>query len=75
MTCPACGAAMHVATGKDYLICDYCGSTHFPDPNPDGVRVLGEADPPLRAPAARSRWSRLPSPERTFFTATNATAC
>jgi Zn-finger nucleic acid-binding protein len=34
---------MHVATGKDYLICDYCGTTHFPDPNPDGVRVLGEA--------------------------------
>jgi Zn-finger nucleic acid-binding protein len=43
MTCPACGAAMHVATGKDYLVCDYCGTTHFPDPNPDGVRVLGEA--------------------------------
>ena len=42
MTCPACGAAMHVATGKDYLICDYCGTTHFSDPNPDGVRVLGE---------------------------------
>jgi Zn-finger nucleic acid-binding protein len=42
MTCPSCGAAMHVATGKDFLICDYCGTTHFPDPNPDGVRVLGE---------------------------------
>ena len=42
MTCPDCGAAMHVAQGKDYLICDYCGTTHFPDPNPDGVRVLGE---------------------------------
>jgi Zn-finger nucleic acid-binding protein len=33
---------MHVAPGKDFLICDYCGATHFPDPNPDGVRVLGE---------------------------------
>jgi Zn-finger nucleic acid-binding protein len=43
MTCPGCGAAMHVAQGKDYLICDYCGATHFPDPNPDGVRVLGES--------------------------------
>ena len=42
MTCPGCGAAMHVAKGRDYLICDYCGATHFPDPNPDGVRVLGE---------------------------------
>ena len=35
---------MHVAPGQDYLICDYCGTTHFPDPNPDGVRVLGDAD-------------------------------
>ena len=43
MMCPACGAAMHVATGKDYLICDYCGTTHFPDPNPDGVRVARRA--------------------------------
>jgi Zn-finger nucleic acid-binding protein len=34
---------MHVAAGKDYLVCDYCGATHFPDANPDGVRVLGEA--------------------------------
>jgi Zn-finger nucleic acid-binding protein len=42
MTCPGCGAAMHVATGKDFLICDYCGATHFPEANPDGVRVLGE---------------------------------
>ena len=33
---------MRVEKGRDYLVCDYCGSTHFPDPNPDGVRVLGE---------------------------------
>ena len=33
---------MHVAAGKDYLLCDYCGATHFPEANPDGVRVLGE---------------------------------
>jgi len=33
---------MRVAPGKDYLICDYCGTTHFPNPNPNGVRVLGE---------------------------------
>jgi len=42
MTCPGCGAAMRVEPGKDYLICDYCGTTHFPDPNPDGVRMLGQ---------------------------------
>jgi len=40
MTCPGCGAAMRLAKDKDCLICDYCGTMHFPDPNPDGVRVL-----------------------------------
>ena len=34
---------MHVPAGKDFLACDYCGATHFPEANPDGVRVLGEA--------------------------------
>ncbi len=42
MTCPGCGAAMRLAKDKDCLICDYCGTMHFPDPNPDGVRVLEE---------------------------------
>src|SRR5712691_280422 len=42
MTCPDCGAAMHVQTGQDYMICDYCGTTHYPDANPDGVRVFGD---------------------------------
>ena len=42
MTCPGCGAPMRLQADKDYLVCDYCGTMHFPDPNPDGVRVLGE---------------------------------
>ena len=41
MTCPGCGAPMTLEAGKDFLLCQYCGTTHFPDPNPDGVRVLG----------------------------------
>ena len=42
MMCPGCGAPMKLDTGKDFLACEYCGTTHFPDPNPDGVRVLDE---------------------------------
>jgi Zn-finger nucleic acid-binding protein len=41
MMCPNCGAPMKLGAGKDFLACEYCGTTHFPDPNPDGVRVLG----------------------------------
>jgi Zn-finger nucleic acid-binding protein len=41
MNCPNCGAAMRLNDDADYLICDYCETPHFPDPNADGVRVLG----------------------------------
>jgi Zn-finger nucleic acid-binding protein len=34
---------MRLDPDKEYLICDYCGTLHFPDANADGVRVLGEA--------------------------------
>lgn len=40
MNCPSCGAPMRLQADKDYLVCDYCGTMHFPDPNADGVRVL-----------------------------------
>jgi Zn-finger nucleic acid-binding protein len=43
MNCPNCGAAMHLKDEADYLLCDYCETPHFPDPNGDGVRVLGVA--------------------------------
>jgi Zn-finger nucleic acid-binding protein len=33
---------MKLGAGKDFLACEYCGTMHFPDPNPDGVRVLDE---------------------------------
>lgn len=32
---------MRLKDDADYLICDYCETPHFPDPNADGVRVLG----------------------------------
>ena len=34
---------MRLKDEADYLICDYCETPHFPDPNADGVRVLGVA--------------------------------
>ena len=42
MKCPECGAPLRLEEDKDYLVCDFCTSMHFPDPNADGVRVLGE---------------------------------
>jgi len=33
---------MRLKDDADYLLCDYCQTPHFPDPNADGVRVLGE---------------------------------
>src|SRR5579863_4466910 len=45
MTCPSCGAPMRLEANKDYLVCDYCGNVHYPDPNADGVRVLDEPSP------------------------------
>jgi Zn-finger nucleic acid-binding protein len=41
LNCPNCGAPMRLEENRDCLICDFCGSLHFPDPNEDGVRVLG----------------------------------
>jgi Zn-finger nucleic acid-binding protein len=32
---------MRLKDDADYLLCDYCQTLHFPDPNSDGVRVLG----------------------------------
>lgn len=33
---------MRLEEDKEYWICDFCQSRHFPDPDADGVRVLGE---------------------------------
>jgi len=41
MNCPKCGGPLQLDEGKDYLVCPYCTTMHFPDPNADGVRVLG----------------------------------
>jgi Zn-finger nucleic acid-binding protein len=34
---------MRLEAERDFLACDYCRSIYFPEPNSDGVRVLGES--------------------------------
>jgi Zn-finger nucleic acid-binding protein len=41
MQCPQCGAALRLEDDKDYLVCDFCHSFHFPEPDDAGVRALG----------------------------------
>jgi Zn-finger nucleic acid-binding protein len=41
MQCPQCGAPLRLEDDKDYLICDFCHSLHFPEPDDAGVRALG----------------------------------
>jgi len=45
VTCPNCGAPMRLEADKECLVCDYCSTVHFPEANPDGVRVLEEPSP------------------------------
>lgn len=33
---------MHLEADKEYLVCTFCGQMHFPDSDPEGIRVLGE---------------------------------
>jgi Zn-finger nucleic acid-binding protein len=45
MNCKQCGAPLKVEEGRDFFHCGYCGSYDFPDPNLDGVTLLGQASP------------------------------
>ena len=62
MNCSNCGSALRVVEGKDHLVCDSCRSLHFPEPNDDGVRVLGEWSaqccPVCRTPLVHAAHSR-----------------
>lgn len=53
MNCPNCGAPMHLVRDRDYWVCDYCTTFHFPNACEDGVRVLGE-ESHLRCPLCRT---------------------
>ena len=45
VNCPNCGAAMRLDAAKECLACDFCGTIHFPEPNQDGVCLLGGRSP------------------------------
>jgi Zn-finger nucleic acid-binding protein len=42
VNCPSCGGSMRLEPAKECLVCNYCENIVFPEPNQDGVRVLGE---------------------------------
>lgn len=45
MNCPNCGAAMKLMEGRDYFVCAYCTTFHFPKrsaDSDDGVTLLDE---------------------------------
>ena len=46
MNCKNCGAAMQLVDERDYFVCRYCTTFHFPNEaatSSDGVNVLGES--------------------------------
>jgi Zn-finger nucleic acid-binding protein len=43
VACPQCGAPMAPDENRNYLHCTYCGNYYIPDPNQEGVSLLGEA--------------------------------
>ena len=75
MMCPGCGAPMSLDAGKDFLACEYCGTTHFPDPNPDGVRVLDEPSDEQCPRCSVALVASRRSPASASSTASAATAC
>jgi Zn-finger nucleic acid-binding protein len=42
LNCEHCGAQLKIVPGRDYFVCEHCGSFRFPDADRDGVKVLGE---------------------------------
>jgi Zn-finger nucleic acid-binding protein len=43
MKCPNCGAPLALRDGDDFLTCEYCGGTVYPEKTEEGVRVLSGA--------------------------------
>ena len=53
VNCANCGSALRFVEGKDHMISASCRSLHFPEPNDDGVHVLGEPSD-QRCPVCRT---------------------
>lgn len=50
MNCKQCGAPMVLFRERAYYHCEFCNSYHFPDPNPGGLRILGENPDGIQCP-------------------------
>jgi Zn-finger nucleic acid-binding protein len=53
MNCSNCGAPLRLPGTGDYLFCDHCETRVFPEPDADGVSVLG-GETALNCPACRT---------------------
>lgn len=42
MNCSNCAGEMRLVHDRDYFVCDYCTTFHFPHADDEGVRVLDE---------------------------------
>ena len=53
MKCASCGGEMDLVQNRDYFVCPFCLSFHFPETRPitdDGVRLLGAPPTELTCP-------------------------
>ncbi|MDX9953150.1 MAG: zf-TFIIB domain-containing protein [Anaerolineae bacterium] len=50
MNCKNCGAPMTLIRERDYYVCEYCGSTYFPNISTEGIRLLGENPDGIKCP-------------------------
>jgi Zn-finger nucleic acid-binding protein len=58
MTCPNCGAPLHLDRDQGMMICDYCGGQSIPPADEDGVQVLDPSKydcPVCHTPLANGR--------------------
>ena len=58
MNCKNCGAPMILVRDRDYFICEYCDSFHFPSESPDGIRILDESPDNVICPVCHIKLHR-----------------
>lgn len=54
MNCQNCGAPLELVQDRDYFVCEYCTTYHFPKTiSPDSVRILGDEDSDVKCPVCQ----------------------
>lgn len=59
--CENCGAPLTPFPEQGYLLCEYCHTYYFPQPDEDGIRLLGEDVEGHRCPVCRQEVLQLAS--------------